>query len=167
MTRLGLICAAALLASSAQAQDLVFSSTEMETCLSGAEDHQARNACIGQAAEQCMETTPGGYSTMGMGGCLWREAEYWDARLNAAYKALMADAIAMDEEMKSYGSSAPKQAPALREMQRAWIPFRDRKCDYVRSQWGGGTGGGPAGASCHLYTTAEQALFLEASGLGG
>ena len=137
-----------------------------ETCLAGVSDYMELNACIGLSAERCMEETDGGYSTVGMGGCLDREWEYWDARLNIAYGKAMRAAEAMDAEMADLGASVPSQADALRAMQRAWIPFRDRKCDFARSQWGGGTGGGPASISCLMVTTAQQALYIEGSALG-
>jgi uncharacterized protein YecT (DUF1311 family) len=59
------------------------------------------------------------------------------------------------------GDFAPPSEPALREMQRAWIPFRDARCGFEMSLWGGGTGGGPAYAECLMIVTAEQALYLE------
>jgi uncharacterized protein YecT (DUF1311 family) len=67
--------------------------------------------------------------------------------------------------MADLGSAAPSQGDALKNMQRAWIAYRDATCDYERSHWGGGTGGGPATVSCLMYMTAEQALYLEADGL--
>lgn len=145
----------------AQAQQLVFSPDATEACIA---DSSAPEGCAGASATACMEDTPGGYTTVGMGGCLELEWLYWDARLNTAYSTLRADLIQLDREMREYGSMAPSQADALRAMQRAWIPFRDARCDYERSQWGGGTGGGPATVSCLLETTARQALYLEAQG---
>ncbi|KMW56504.1 hypothetical protein AIOL_001458 [Candidatus Rhodobacter oscarellae] len=56
---------------------------------------------------------------------------------------------------------APRQADLLRDMQRAWITFRDRTCDYERAQWGGGTGGGPAYTNCLMVQTAKQTIYLE------
>ena len=46
-------------------------------------------------------------------------------------------------------------------MQRAWIRFRDAKCAYARSHWGGGTGAGPAGVECLMRETAEQTWYIE------
>lgn len=141
----------------AAAGDLVFGPEATEACLRSGQGA----ACIGASANMCMEVTPGGGSTAGMGGCLDRELQYWDARLNAAYTVAMRRARAVDAEMKDLGSSAPPQAPAMRAMQRAWIGFRDAKCDFVRSEWGGGTGGGPATIACLMEETGRQALFLE------
>ena len=105
-----------------------------------------------------MENTPGGYSTVGMGGCLSYELDYWDGLLNANYQAALARARQADRDNAGYG---PSQEQALRTMQRAWIPFRDGTCDFERSQWGGGTGQGPAGAECLMRVTAQQALYLD------
>ena len=46
-------------------------------------------------------------------------------------------------------------------------PGGDATCDYDYSQWGGGTGGGPAIAGCMMRMTGEQAIYLRASRLGG
>jgi uncharacterized protein YecT (DUF1311 family) len=51
-----------------------------------------------------MLENPQGETTMGMGFCLSREWEWWDARLNAAYGALMATHVAGDAEMKAEGA---------------------------------------------------------------
>lgn len=149
-----LVCAAP-----AFAQEVVFSPDATQSCL---ERDGAFEVCIGASADLCMEQSPGGSSTVGMGACLWAEYAYWDDRLNAVYSTVMQSKKAMDAELKDLGSSAPQQAPALREMQRAWVGFRDALCEYERSWWGGGTGGGPATAACLMRATAQQALYLEA-----
>jgi uncharacterized protein YecT (DUF1311 family) len=150
---------AAMLASAlpAAAQDLPFSAEPTETCLASAPSPEG---CIGLAADACIDT-PDGSTTVGMSYCLGRELEYWDGRLNAAYAELLRLEEAQDAEMKEIGASAPPTAEALRAMQRAWIGWRDAACAYERSQWGGGTGGGPATAGCLMRLTGEQALALE------
>lgn len=130
-------------------------------CLEVNEGTPEARACIGLSASDCMESTPIGSTTVGMGFCLDAELTLWDARLNAAYKDLMAHDRAQDAENKTYGGYAPPMADALRAMQRAWIAYRDMRCDYERSQWGDGTGGGPAAYSCLMHLTGEQALYLE------
>lgn len=152
-------------ASGASAQEVIFSPSATEACLAGAADERAQRACIGLSAQTCMAETPGGETTVGMGGCLEREWQYWDARLNGIYQFRMAQAKSTDTEMADLGATVPSQADALREMQRAWIPFRDGKCGYEYSQWGGGTGGGPAITACLMGETGEQALYLENAGL--
>lgn len=148
------LIALTLFAAPLAAQNLVFSPRATESCLlSGGGE-----SCIGLSAEACMEDTPGGYSTVGMGGCLSMELTYWDDRLNASYQRALRRAGQSDQENAGFG---PSQKDALRDMQRAWIPFRDGRCDFERSQWGGGTGQGPAGAECLMRVTADQALYLE------
>jgi uncharacterized protein YecT (DUF1311 family) len=154
------VCALMVLgATPLAAQDLVFDIAPVEACIraNGGED------CAGRAADKCMEQSPGGYTTVGMGACTDHERAYWDGWLNTVYQQLYAKLAAEDAQIQSH---APKQAEALRDMQRAWIGFRDAKCGYVASQWGGGTGAGPAAVSCHLHETARQMLYLQSSQMG-
>lgn len=153
----------ALAASPVMAQDLVYSDRATDQCMA---DGGTVSGCAGLSADACMSDTIGGHSTYGMGGCLDAELGYWDSKLNIVYQARVAAAKDADKEAKDYGGSAPSQFEALREMQRAWTRYRDAKCDYARSQWGGGTGGGPAMLGCLLTTTAEQAVYLENAGMG-
>jgi len=141
-------------ASPVTAQELVFSTSGLRACLAGG----GAETCIGMAAEACMENTPGGYSTVAMGGCLSYEHRFWDDRLNAVYQRALPRARAADADNGGFGAS---QAETLRDMQRAWIPFRDATCDFEYSQWGGGTGGGPAMSECLMRETAKQTLYLE------
>lgn len=140
-----------------QAQDLSFSTGSLEACMEVTEENPS--FCIGEAAATCMESTPYGYSTVVMSGCMDAELSYWDKRLNVAYKQLRASAKVMDQDR---GAGAPSQEIALRDMQRAWIKFRDQKCSFSASQWGGGTGAGPAYVGCLMEETGMQAIFLEA-----
>ena len=96
-----------------------------------------------------------------MGFCADAELNYWDAKLNAVYKKLVEAEKANDAEAKKEGWSAPEKLAPLKDMQRKWIGYRDALCDYEYSQWGGGTGGGPAIISCLMGETARQALILE------
>ncbi|MEM0946898.1 MAG: lysozyme inhibitor LprI family protein [Pseudomonadota bacterium] len=146
-----------LIALPAMAQDIAFSPDATLSCLEdrGGED------CIGLSAGACTET-PDGYTTVGMGFCFGRERDWWDARLNAVYQALRAADQAEDTEMKDIGATVPEMAPALLDMQRAWIGYRDALCEYERTKWGGGTGQGPATAACQMHETARQTLLLEA-----
>lgn len=151
-----------LLASPAVAQELTYSDAHTQACMDEAVGYAQQLACIGASSNQCMTDTVGGHTTVGMGGCLDRELGYWDKRLNVAYGAVRAARKAADADLAAQGASAPSQADALRQMQRAWIGFRDAKCDYERSLWSGGTGGGPATLSCLMQETARQAIYLEA-----
>ena len=149
-----------MLAGPAAAQDVPFSIDATEACLAGASDMAGREACVGSSAEACIDT-PDGLTTAGMGFCLGAERDYWDARLNGAYEALLTIEDTAASELSELGSAAPSPAEALRAMERAWIAFRDAACAYEVSTWGGGTGGGPAGADCMMRLTARQALMLE------
>ncbi|TGN60947.1 DUF1311 domain-containing protein [Paracoccus liaowanqingii] len=153
------IALALLLAGPAAAQEgpPSFDAGPLIACLEGEAPH---DGCIGLASAACM-AGPDGQTTVGMGFCLDAERQIWDDRLNTAYGALMERAEATDAEMTGLGSSAPPQAPALREMQRDWIAYRDAACTYEAVRWGGGTGAGPAATQCALTLTARQTLWLD------
>ena len=164
--RRGLLTMLLLAGCAVAAQELQYSSDATEACVAKAVTPEGKRGCLGLSAQQCMGASFDGSTTIGMMGCLDGERDYWDRRLNAAYKALRAKAQASDAEMDELGASAPRTAPALKQMQRAWIAYRDTTCDFERSQWGGGTGGGPAVLSCLMRLTAEQALYLETAWIG-
>lgn len=153
------LCVLVLFPAPSMAQELVFDIAPVEACIRANGGEQ----CAGKAASACMEATPSGGTTVGMGGCLDLERARWDGWLNTVYQQLHAKLAAQDAQIQSY---APKQAEALRDMQREWIGFRDAKCAYEAAQWGGGTGAGPASVSCHLQETARQMLYLQSSQLG-
>ena len=151
-----------LLAGGAGAQENpVFSMQATDACIADSRHGGNVEACIGESANLCMDRTDGGQSTAGMVACMGAELEVWDKRLNAAYAELMAREKAEDKEMADLGSAAPKQTPALRDMQRKWIAYRDARCEFIGAQWGGGSGTGPAVQGCHMVMTGKQALFLQ------
>ena len=157
-----LVCAGLLAGPAAAQDDLSFDPGPAERCMAAAGGNaQAMQACIGQAADGCMQQSDMAQTTYGMGFCFDQELRYWDGRLNAAYQQVRARDKAIDAEMEQLGSAAPRLAPAVRDMQRAWITFRDASCDYERAQWGNGTGGGPAALLCMMRLTGQQALVLE------
>lgn len=145
---------------------LAFNAGATESCVAketSARDTKSGHAvldCVGLAAQACMEN-PGGETTLGMMECLKAEWSYWDGRLNTAFAKRVADAKENDAELNRTGFSGPKIEPSLRNMQDAWIAYRDAACLYERSQWMGGTGGGPATLDCHMQETARQALKLD------
>jgi uncharacterized protein YecT (DUF1311 family) len=147
-------------------QDILFDIAKTQQCLASSDGPDHSRACIGASAEQCMLATPEAGSTYGMGACLDHEYTWWDGQLNEVYRALMQREKRDDLEMRQDGIDAPSKADALLTMQRQWIKFRDATCDYEYSQWGGGTGGGPASVSCALRMTAEQTLYLTNSSQG-
>ena len=151
----------AIMALPAAAQDLPFSPKATEACLEAATDQAGREACIGQSAEACY-SRDGVYSNYAVGICFGAEADYWDVRLNTAYLALIRAETEMLDDLRKIGATAPDTVTALRDMQRAWIPYRDAACWYEYSTWGGGSGGGPANAECLMHLTGRQALEMEA-----
>jgi uncharacterized protein YecT (DUF1311 family) len=148
----------ALLASPLAAQDLSFRIDPTETCLWDSGHAGEKRACIGLAANACMEQ-PGGSSTVGMGFCLDQELGYWDGMLNDAYGQLMQAMRAADDGLPAHLAI---QASSLRDMQRAWIPYRDARCSHEAALWQGGTGASPAYLNCLMQETGEQALYLGA-----
>ncbi|WP_299839747.1 lysozyme inhibitor LprI family protein [uncultured Paracoccus sp.] len=159
--RLALATTCLLLAAPlAEAQEPAFDGALIDACLveQSGRDGQLQS-CIGVAADACIDQ-PAGDSTVGMTGCLMGEYQHWDGLLNSAYAEVMQKAEANDAELKQLGSAAEAEAPLLKEMQRKWIAFRDAACNWERSKWGGGTGGGPASAQCAMTLTAEQYLRL-------
>lgn len=137
----------------------------VDACLEAAQARQAQDqppaweSCVGAASAACMEG-PGNSSTVAMSMCLNQEYEIWDARLNAAYQAVLAASEATDREMAELGSAAEAEAPLLRDMERNWTRFRDDACAYESSRWGGGSGGGPASAGCMMRLTAQHYFWL-------
>ena len=109
----------------AQSDPAPFSPEPTESCLAAAADPIGQEACVGTAAMACIDG-PNGSSNAGMGFCLGAEHAFWDARLNAAYAALLALEEADTSELKELGSAAPSTAEALRAMERAWIAVSRR-----------------------------------------
>ncbi len=147
----------ALLPAPVLAQEMRFSPEPTAACLAA-----GGSGCAGKAAEACMAGNEGGQSTYGMGFCLENERIWWDDRLNAAYKALTSVHNRQDAAAKAAGDPVANRQQGLRDMQRAWIGWRDAACAYEAAQWGSGTGAGPATLACLMRATARQALELEA-----
>lgn len=156
MKRLAAFVFVMLIPAAVAAQDITFDPVPLENCVAHTGDGAE---CIGIAAGACMEQTMGGHSTYGMNACTSAEAEWWDTRLNTAYGDLMAKERATDSE--GFDPDRPSGAEALRDMQRAWIAFRDASCDYAALSWYGGTGASTVYLGCLLDLTARQALVLE------
>lgn len=104
-------------------------------------------SCVGAVTIPCQQE-PGGYSTAGMVACNTREWAAWDERLNRAYR-------------KSQENAPSKLATAMREAQRAWLQWREKRCKLPEIENEGGTIVGPLYTGCMLDTTARQALWLE------
>ena len=82
-------------------------------------------------------------STLDMSNCENTAAENWDKVLNSEYQLLMAQVE--DKE-------------GLRELQRAWIKYRDLKCSWT-GHWLG-SAGRLAAASCFQQMTLQRTLEI-------
>ena len=121
----------------------------IEACLADNRDsEQDRDSlCSGLIANPC-QARPGGETTPGIVECLYRERMVWDALLNRYYVALI-------------GRLDKSSIAALREAQRAWIPFRDKVCKFQWTVYRDGTIRGPVAASCLMEETARRAVDLK------
>ncbi len=118
----------------------------VEKCLAEKEKaNKPLQDCIGVVADACLAKGEDP-STYGMIACSGDESDVWDERLNRDYQALM-------KTMKSPGKER------LRDLERAWIDFREKKCAY-RQLEDEGTVGMIQNMHCYMEETARQALFL-------
>ena len=60
-----------------------------------------------------------------MNQCAGADYEAADKALNEAYREILADLRKTDEAQPDWGLAA-----AFRDSQRAWLPFRDRQCEW-------------------------------------
>lgn len=144
----------------ALAQDIDYDPTILSLCLENAENRTDRMSCIGRGAAACV-AGEAGQSTLGLSYCYGAEWEDWDARLNTTYTAMLPAQAELAEDNAAFNINIPNAVDALRDMQRAWITYRDATCQWGIIQWGGGTGGGPASAECMMRLTAQQTLLLQ------
>jgi uncharacterized protein YecT (DUF1311 family) len=109
-------------------------------------DEGERQCLFNLVSDRCTNT-PEGSSTHGMADCFRVEWAIWDVLLNENYKNLATD---LDEQ----------QTTKLREMQRAWIAYRDTTCGfyYIKIQ---GTMAIPMTAACEARETARRAMLLK------
>jgi uncharacterized protein YecT (DUF1311 family) len=113
----------------------------------------AYEQCIGIVAEACLDTE-NGQGTLGMMGCYGRESDVWDSRLNASYR---------EQTAQTESAKDKTLARHLRDVQKAWIPWRDATCE-VLSVDGVEIYGSDArieGVYCLMMLTARQALWVE------
>jgi len=131
-------------------------------CLDKAKkDKAGAETCIGTVQKPCLDA-PDGQSTLGMKICSGRETAVWDERLNNAYQALLRGDLGNTEAQR--GVRKLTGADIIRDAQRAWIAFRDKKCDAAGLPMEGGTGAGILTSDCYLTETARQAIWLEEIG---
>lgn len=106
---------------------------------------QAQEARLTQQFSVCMDKSGG--VTQSMVECIDAEIKRQDARLNKAYKALVADLN-------------PERKKQLLEAQRAWLKFRDTNCNFYYDPEGG-TIARVQAVDCMMTMTANRATELE------
>jgi uncharacterized protein YecT (DUF1311 family) len=144
---------------SAFAQDVeptVEDRARFQGCLADTlESEASAEKCRDVVSRPCMDE-PQSQSTYGMNACMVREQRLWDEMLNDEYGRLRR-------------GLAPELAGELRDVQRAWIAYRDVKCLLVREVIEGTIASNIAGA-CMLETVARRAIELQdlrkSAGLG-
>jgi uncharacterized protein YecT (DUF1311 family) len=144
-----------LMAAPVRAQDDEPTAAERKTiadCLdknAGDDELKQMSACIGLVADPCPDAP--GANTMTIVACQIREQKIWDDDLNDWY----------GEALKRL-SAEPDAAAALKDAQRAWIAFRDSKCDYWEKRYEGGTFASVAAGNCMRATTGQRAIEMRA-----
>jgi uncharacterized protein YecT (DUF1311 family) len=128
----------------------------------GNDDTAAIRACIGKYADDvgaaerhCIfaivadpcTMMPTNQSTSATTECYERERKIWDALLNENFRALRDD---LDDGQKA----------KLRDMQRAWIAYRDTTCGFYHDKIRGSMSATMA-AACVTRETARRALLLK------
>ncbi len=100
-------------------------------------------ACIGLFSTACLRHVEN-QTTSGMERCYRDEFRAWEVLLNRYYRA------------RPRGGSADP----LQQVQRAWLAYRDRKCEYFQTHYDGGSMARWLGAQCMMDTTARRAIEL-------
>jgi uncharacterized protein YecT (DUF1311 family) len=116
-------------------------------------------ACFGLIQKAC----PGmNGTTTDMVNCGGAEFDYWDRRLNTAYKKLMS-ALKSDDELMGDQGALPglRLSETVRKAQRSWIRYRDDSCAVERDRFRGGTLGRITGINCMALETARRSVELE------
>lgn len=111
-------------------------------------DNGKPHDCIGRIADACLDK-PENQSTHAMVACSDKEAEIWDALLNAEYQRLL-------------GAVEGKTKDDIVKAQRQWLALRDADCAIPYALFDGGTMAQPIGASCVMENTAERMLQVRA-----
>lgn len=111
-----------------------------------ADDGEGERECAFKlVADPCAEQAG---SNVGNANCYRMEAAIWDALLNENYKDLM-DVIEDKADQDK-----------LKEVQRAWIKYRETTCDFYWFKIHG-TMAVPMTAACQLRENARRALLLK------
>jgi uncharacterized protein YecT (DUF1311 family) len=145
----------------AQVKGITKDRAALAACLDAAKAaRKSAESCVGTVQDACAKES-GNESSAAMSGCVGREVAVWDERLNTSYKAALAGDLARRDVYRGGGARKRTGAEVMREAQRAWIGFRERKCSAARLPMEGGSGAALLGGACFLQETARQAIWLE------
>jgi uncharacterized protein YecT (DUF1311 family) len=108
---------------------------------------QAERKCIFAIVADPCTMTPANQTTAATTECYNRERKIWDDLLNENFRVLRDD---LDDGQKN----------KLRDMQRAWIAYRDTTCGFYHDKIRG-TMATPMAAACVARETARRALLLK------
>ena len=139
----------------ANAQEFTVDAHFIDRCLAIQEDPMV---CVGREADRCAQKHGGG-ADMVIAACTFAEAEAWDDSLNAAYRELQR--LAREREAWDVGYEPGALLIGLRDMQRAWISYRDAVCaNALALARPFGSSAGVAESECLLEETARQFVKL-------
>lgn len=152
MLRAGVVVALALMACAPVRADEFesYNPTYVATCMESAgAAGDAMRQCIGAGARPCVEAEGG--ATNGYLLCWGREADDWQARMNAATAHL--------NTTRTYRDPA-----RLDNANKAWEEWAAAECEYWAYEEGGGVGEQVDRARCITRVTAERAITLIEAG---
>lgn len=146
-----LVLAICLVAGRAEAQTRKPTSKEISAIRNCADKHtddafEAERRCVFNLVATPCTDTKAGQSNLGMADCYRVEQVIWDDLLNDNFKSLRDD---LDDARKA----------KLRDMQRAWIAYRDTTCAFYADKIQGSMAV-PMAAACATRETARRALVL-------
>lgn len=160
------VLVAPVLASPALAQEtLPGDAAGLAACMAAPGEDAARASCARKLTDACL-ARPEGMASDGMTACLAAEAAAWDKLMSDRYDALLVQAEAFDRELDA-DSPYAASAPALRQMQLAWIEYRDASCAYAATPYAGGNMAEIAHEECLRDLIATQAQRLGVLGRRG
>ncbi len=159
-----LLSTAATFCAVASDNNIKYSNEQVNACLTNAKNPTAERGCIGLSANACIYANQASSTALGMNKCIKQESKFWDNKLNEVYRSLVVKAKKHDEDRKGYINLGSEGSyPALRDMQRAWIPYRDKTCTYSWSQSYPGSMASMNSVRCEMRMNAEQYIFLKNS----
>jgi uncharacterized protein YecT (DUF1311 family) len=109
--------------------------------------NEAERRCIFALVVDPCSKTRVGQSSQGAAGCYRAEQEIWDAILNENFQTLR---DGLDDAQKE----------KLRDMQRAWIAYRNTTCEFYHDKIQGSMSTEMT-AACLARETARRALLLK------